>query len=128
MHPQRKLAPGPQSVDAQYQGTGELDLGRKAKDNVKLSLRINVFGSRRSVLLYAYQLEDCEVPLPPQELGDFGSQDGQAVVRVHEHVDRRVDHGRQEGWGKNENRLIRRHGVLFNTVIFSLRAFLSNIL
>lgn len=68
LHPEREVAAVLDAVYPEDEGAGEL-----------------------------YQLEDGQVLLPPEELGDLGTQGRQSVVRVHEHVDEAVDHRRQEG-------------------------------
>ena len=65
LHPKREVASRLDAVDAEDQGSSELD-----------------------------QLEDGQVLLPPEVLGHLGSEGRQAVVRVHQYVDEAVHHGR----------------------------------
>lgn len=58
VHPEREIAPRPNSVDAQNHRARELD-----------------------------HLQDGQVLLPPQVLRHLWSEYGQAVIRVHQDVD-----------------------------------------
>lgn len=46
----------------------------------------------------SHQLQDGQVFLPPQELGDVRAEHRQSVIAVHQDVDSTVDHGWQEGY------------------------------
>lgn len=92
VHPQREFTSHQYAVDAQGEGTGELDL----KWNEMLSC-----GSCCELFRFGnYQLQDGQVLLPPQVFVHVWSQGGQSVVCVHQNVNERVDHGGEESCGR----------------------------
>lgn len=94
VHPQWEFASHQYAIDAQREGTGELDLkwNEMCYLEYPAGSSLSVFGN--------YQLQDGQVLLPPQVFVHVWSQGGQSVVCVHQNVNERVDHGREESCGK----------------------------
>lgn len=65
---------------------------------------------------YSHQLQDSEIPFPPQVGPHLGPQTGKPIVQVHEDVNQRVQHTHEEGCREEmqeENKRVGCHWALF---------------